>query len=271
MPRILVTNDDGYLSKGLYILYEAVKDLGETRIYSTEMPRSIISHTITINKPLRITRKVHEGYTVYLTDGTPIDALYLAIHLHNYKPDLVVSGVNVGENLTLQHIFYSGTIAVAIEAALNGIPALAFSADIQWFEDFENPKLKKTITIVARQLATHVLKEGLPEGVDLLNINIPNPDRLKPCIKLAKAARKRWTPEYIEYYDTRGRPCYWLKMKPLPPEPRTDVYHHNQGCITITPLNINLNTQTKPERKLEKLAGKIEKQLKNFLQPIKAE
>ncbi len=148
-PRILVSNDDSYLSRGLYLLYESVKDLGEARIYSTEWPRSAVGLSVSFNKPLRLAEVEFMGYKVYVTDGSPIDALHLAIGVHGFKPDLVVSGVNVGENLSMQHTLYSGTVAVAFEAALMGIPALAFSADVGLFNEFEDERLSKAVKAVA--------------------------------------------------------------------------------------------------------------------------
>jgi len=156
--RILITNDDGYTSPGLYILYDAVKDLAEALIFSTEYPRSVIGHAITISRPLRIYRTEVYGYQVVLTDGTPVDVIHLAIEVLGYKPDLVLSGVNVGDNLTLQHIFYSGTVAAAIEASLLGIPAIAFSAQITSFKEFEDPQLRDVILKTVRRLVERVLE-----------------------------------------------------------------------------------------------------------------
>ncbi len=263
MPRILVVNDDSYLSKGLYLLYESVRELGETRIYSTVWPRSGVGHTITFNKPLRLEKTVYMGYEVYVTDGTPIDALHLAIAVHGFNPDVVVSGVNVGENLTLQHVIYSGTLGVAIEAALMGIPSIAFSADVRSHDEFDDPVLVAVVKAVARSIVEWVLEHGLPRGVDLLSVNIPSPRRLRPCVRVACAARRRWKPVYEERLDTRGRPYYWLKTVNLPPEEGTDVYYlEREGCIVVTPLRVDLNARLEG---VEGLASLLEERIEKAL------
>ena len=246
--KILIVNDDSYLSPGLYILYDAVKDLGDVIITSTMLPRSAIGHTISFNKPLRLQKIRFESYDVYVTDGTPIDALHLAISVLNVKPNVVLSGVNVGENLSLQHTYYSGTLAIAIEAALLGIPSIAFSADILLFEDFKNEVLRNVIKVLARELTRYVLNNGLPNNVDLLSVNIPSPSKFNKCVKLTKLAKLRWRAEFEMRYDTRGRPYYWLQTKPIEPAKGTDVYATLvEGCISVTPLSIDINALTSPD------------------------
>jgi len=243
--KILIINDDSYLSPGLYILYDAVKDLGEVIITSTMLPRSAIGHAISFNKPLRLHKIKFESYDVYVTDGTPIDALHLAISVLNFKPTVVLSGVNVGENLSLQHTYYSGTLAIAIEAALLGIPSIAFSADVLLFEDFKDKSLRNIIMILARELTKYVLNNGLPDNVDLLSVNIPSPSKFNKCVKLTKLAKLRWRAEFEMRYDTRGRPYYWLQTKPIEPAKGTDVYATLiEGCVSVTPLSININALT---------------------------
>ncbi len=264
-PRILITNDDCYLSRGLYLLYDAVKELGEARVYSTELPRSAVGHTISFNKPVRLVEKRYLGYRVYVTDGTPIDALHLAMVVHGFTPDLVLSGVNVGENLALQHIFYSGTIAVAVEAALHGIPAVAFSADISGYEEFEDPVFGEAVRRVARALAEHVLSRGMPEGADLLSVNFPSPGSLRGCVRVVRAARLRWRAVYERRLDTRGRPYYWLVTVPVDAEPGTDVYAVTvEGCVSITPLRVDMGGAL-AAGKLEDVAARVEEELRRAL------
>lgn len=243
-PRIIVSNDDSYLSQGLYLLYEAVRGLGEARIYSTEWPRSAVGHSVSFNRPLRLSETSLMGYKVYVTDGSPIDVLHLAVAAHGFRPDLVVSGVNVGENLSIQHIAYSGTIAVAREAALLGIPAIAFSADVNLFEEFRDERLRRTVLTVAGLLAEEVLRHGMPRGVDLISVNIPSPHIMKGCVRVTRAARRRWEPGFEKRIDTRGRPYYWLTPKTLKLEPGTDAHAVlAEGCVSITPLTVDINTQ----------------------------
>jgi len=266
--RILVTNDDSYLSKGLYLLYESVRHLGEARIYSTLWPRSAVGHEVSFNRPLRVTLVKHAGYDVYVVDGSPVDALHLAMAAHEYSPDLVVSGVNVGENLSVQHILYSGTIAVAVEAALMGVPAIAFSADVHLWEEFEDEKMKRMVKAVAGELARQVLERGLPRGVDLLSVNFPGPGNIRGCVRLARAARRRWRPGFERRLDTRGRPYYWLQPTPLSPEPGSDVYTVvAEGCVSITPLHVDMNAPLSPSeaKPLEDIARRVEETLSGEL------
>ncbi|GAB6147797.1 5'/3'-nucleotidase SurE [Stetteria hydrogenophila] len=267
--RILVTNDDSYLSRGLYLLYESVKGLGEARIYSTEWPRSAVGRSVSFNMPLRLAETEFMGYRVYVTDGSPIDAFHLALGVHGFEPDLVVSGVNVGENLSLQHIFYSGTIAVALEAALMGIPAIAFSADVGLFSEFNDKRLSTAVRVVAGGLARHVLEEGMPEGVDVLSVNFPSPRDIRGCVKYTRAARRRWKPAFESRLDTRGRPYYWLQPIPVHGAPGTDVYTVlSEGCISVTPLRLDLNAQpaSSAESRLRGMISEVESELREVLQ-----
>ena len=258
MYKILITNDDSYLSPGLYMLYEAVKDLGDVIVFSTMLPRSALGHVISFNKPLRIFKTKYGDYEVYVTDGTPVDVIHLAINVLNFKPDLVLSGVNVGENLSLQHTFYSGTLAAAIEAAILNIPAIAFSADVPFFDDLRNERLVRIVKEVARTLSNYVLKHGLPRGVDLISVNIPSMNIFKGCIKLTKLARLKWIAKFEKRVDTRGRPYYWLQTIDVEAPKGTDVYVvTNEGCVAITPINIDINAYQRSKDELIRLINEL--------------
>ncbi len=242
MAKILVTNDDSYVSPGLYLLYEAAKDLGEVLPFSTEYPRSAIGHTITFTRPLRVYELTVNGVRVVVTDGTPVDVIHLAIEALGFKPDLVLSGVNVGENLTLQHIFYSGTVGAAIEAALLGIPAIAVSAYVTSFDELKSESIRYMVMNYVKKIARAVIEYGLPKGVDLLNINLPRVEKFRNCVRVVKAARLRWKAGFEKRFDPRGKPYYWLYTKSVNYEPETDTYAVEvEGCIAITPLSIDLN------------------------------
>ncbi len=258
--KVLITNDDSYLSPGLYLLHDAIKDLANTLIISTMLPRSAVGHVISFNKPLRLHKTVHAGREVYVTDGTPVDAIHLAISVLKFKPDLVLSGVNVGENLSLQHTYYSGTLAAAIEAALLGIPAIAFSADVLFYEDFRKPELAEVVKVIARRLTKYVLGNGLPKGTDLLSVNIPSMSKFRYCVKVGRSARLRWVAEFEERLDTRGRPYYWLQTKPIEAPRGTDVYIATvEGCVAITPMNIDVGSVAKVvHEELSNLVRRIE-------------
>ncbi len=260
--KVLVSNDDGYLSPGLYLLADAAEEFGEVFVSSTEYPRSASGREITFSRPLRYVSKVYEGRVIHVTDGTPVDAIHLAIEVSGFNPDLTLSGVNVGDNLSLQHIFYSGTLAVAIESALMGIPSIAFSADVKGFDDFRMPELKGFIKGVIRGVVGYVIKYGLPEGVDLLSVNIPTHG--VGCVRIAKAARIRWRAAYEEGRDPRGRIYFWLYGVKGDVEVGSDVKAFEEGCVTITPLNIDLNA-SKALSKLRGLETSVEEALREVL------
>lgn len=248
---MLVSNDDGYLSPGLYLLAESVKDLGEVVIASTEFPRSATGREITFNRPLRLLKKKWLNWNVYVTDGTPIDSLHLVIEILKFKPDIVLSGINVGDNLSLQHIFYSGTVAIAIEAALMGIPSIAFSSDVESFEDFEKESFKNITTLISRKIVEYVSRKGLPSVVDVLSVNIPV--RFRNCVRVVRATKTRWEASYRKSVDPRGREYYWLAGIRSVAEPESDVSLFEEGCVTITPLKINLNVDHETLAKLSEL------------------
>jgi len=237
--RLLVLNDDSYLSPGLYLLAESVLDLGEVLITSTEAPRSATGREITFSKPLRYVRKEWYGWEVYVTDGTPVDALHLAIEVRGFTPDVVLSGVNIGDNLSLQHIFYSGTVGIAIEAALMGIPAIAFSSSVDSYEGFRDVRFRGVVRGVANALVKYVLTNGMPEGVDVLSVNIPI--NYRGCVEVVRAARLRWRASYRRVVDPRGREYLWLNGIKGEAGEDTDVRKFEDGCVTITPLRIDLN------------------------------
>lgn len=257
--KVLISNDDSYLSPGLYIIYESIKDLyDEVLIVSTQYPKSATGREITFNKPLRLYKTKYLGYEVFVTDGSPIDALHLAVEILGFKPDLLISGVNVGENLSLQHIFYSGTVGLAIEAALMSIPALAISADVYEFSDFNDQRLQEIISRLLKNLLMNIEKLGFPEGVDVLTVNIPRMDSFGNCYRVVRAARLRWRARYKIDRDVRGNLCYWLQSEPGASEVDTDIYSfENEKCVTITPITVDLNAKPETMRQVERLIGPL--------------
>ena len=162
--RILVSNDDGYFSEGLQALVEAVSPLGEVWVVAPDREQSAASHAISLHRPLRI-KEVRARW--FAVDGTPADCAYLAINhlLKDDRPVLMVSGINHGANLA-EDIMYSGTVAAAMEGALLGVPAIAFSLVARRSFDFA-PAAR-----FARSLVSSALSRPLPPRM-LLNVNIP--------------------------------------------------------------------------------------------------
>lgn len=230
---ILVTNDDGVSSAGLRALADAMRKLGTVCIVAPEREQGAVGHSITLHKPLRLSRIAKD---VYAVNGTPSDCVVLAVtQLFRKPPDLVVSGINRGVNLG-DDVTYSGTVSAALEGTLLGVPSLAISQ-----EGTRNFQFK-TAAYYARQIARTVLERGLPEET-FLNVNIP--DRLRasiPGVRLTSLSRRRFENPVVEKVDPRGRQYYWIAGTRVSWErhPPSDHEAVRQGMVSITPLHIDV-------------------------------
>ena len=268
-PRILVTNDDGVHSPGLRLLYEAVRDLGKVYVLAPETPKSASGLGITLHKPLRLTKiKLWNGVPVYMTNGTPSDVIYLALEELSPRIDLVVSGVNIGDNTSIQVILSSGTIGAAAQAALLGIMGIAFSANVSDASELEeDAETWRNMKRVIRRIVNWVLEHGIPDEADLLSVNFPRRVTQETRAKMAPAARVKFLQKVSILYDPRGNKYYWLYGTLVDPEPGTDVYVvHKERAIAITPLTLDLNLRNeewkRAEAKLKPLLGEIEEELR---------
>lgn len=268
-PRILVTNDDGVHSTGLRLLYEAVKPLGRVYVLAPEASRSACGLGLTLNQPLRITRiGFWDNTPVYVTNGVPGDVVYLALEALSPHFDLVVSGINIGDNTSLQAVLASGTIGAAVQAALANIPAASFSIDITDATELEEDRETwNNVLRVARTVALWILQHGLPQGVDILNINFPRHVNSSTRVKVATMARTKFTQKVTSSMDPWGRKIYWLYGSMTSLEPGTDVYTvHVEKAIALTPLTLDFNMHKSSwetvETVLDSLAKLLEKSLK---------
>ena len=173
----MVSNDDGVTSPGIVALADAASSLGSVMIIGPDGEQSAAGMSLTFHRPLRVT-KVHVGRTVaYAVSGSPADSTMIGLHsILPRKPDAVISGINLGENVTIQDVFASGTVAAALSAALMGIPAIAFSMEIPPNKMVVHGKKDPSFSIPARiaaEILREVLEEGMPKGADLLNVNFP--------------------------------------------------------------------------------------------------
>jgi 5'-nucleotidase len=232
--NILVTNDDGIASPALYGLREELASLGRVFIVAPDRDQSATSHSLTLYRPMRIDR---QGEDVYAIDGTPTDCVLAATHgLLPVAPDLVVSGVNRGPNMG-DDVFYSGTIAAAIEGALQGLPALALSlvtaagpADFSYACRF------------ARSLVDTVIERGMPPK-SVLNVNVPaRPAAEIQGVKITKLGQRAYDDSLIERVDPRGRTYYWIggDAPVWQPNPESDYLAVHEGYVSVTPLHLDL-------------------------------
>lgn len=243
-PRILLTNDDGVRSPGLRQAYEELCQLGDVTVVAPVDQRSGTSHMLTLETPLRAHRLV--DLPGWMVDYTPVDCVKLAIkQLLPSKPDLVVSGINYGWN-TGHLVHYSGTVAAAKEALLNGVPALASSLCC-----WDKPADFATAARLTRQVAERLLANPLPPAT-LLNVNIPD-------LPAAEVKGFRWTRQctqtlvdtYDRREDPRKRPYYWLTgaLVGMTGEgPDDDVGAVREGWVALTPLSIDWTGRQALER-----------------------
>ncbi len=209
-PLILVTNDDGITAPGLRKLIHILNRMGDVFVVAPDSPQSGMGHAITVNNTLFVEPvNIDDGPQIeYTCSGTPADCVKLAVNeLLNKKPDLCVSGINHGSNSSI-NVIYSGTMSAAVEAGIEGIPAIGFSLlDYSWNADFSH--LEKTVESVVR----NVLEKGLPEGV-VLNVNIPkNTGKPLRGVRICRQANAFWKEEFDKRVNPHGREYYWLTGK----------------------------------------------------------
>jgi 5'-nucleotidase len=229
-PLILLANDDGIQSRGLRALAERLGDLGDLLVVAPDRERSATSHAFTMDRPLRV-EEVRPGW--FAVDGTPVDCVYIGLlRLAPRRPALVVSGINHGHNLGAD-VFYSGTVACAVEAAIRGVPAMAMSLDHHALADFG------PAAAFAHALSRALLVEGLPEGT-LLNVNVPpGPARRYRFTRLGKRLYRDCVDERA---DLRGRRYYWLGGPAIGVGDiaGSDGDAISRGLVSVTPLGLDL-------------------------------
>lgn len=235
--EILITNDDGIYSEGIFALYDSLRKSGNVTVVAPDTQRSAVGHAITLTDPLRVSEVRRRGvFFGYSTSGTPADCVKLAIRAIMKKtPDLVFSGINLGAN-TGYNILYSGTVSGATEGALLGIPSIAISLDTFIKPDFS------CAAAFARKLAGLARKNRLPAGT-LLNVNVPavRPDRIKG-VSVTRQSRTSFNDRFDKRTDPHGQMYYWLtgKFSQRDDHPGSDVTAVKSGRISITPIQFDL-------------------------------
>lgn len=238
-PLILVTNDDGITAPGIRALISVMKELGEVVVVAPDSPQSATGHAITINNTLHINKiDIDPDVEIeYSCSGTPVDCVKFAVsEILKRKPDLCVSGINHGSNSSI-NVIYSGTMSAAVEAGIEGIPAIGFSLlDYNWDADFE--PIKSSI----KKITEEVLENGLPEGV-ILNVNFPKlkENEIKG-IKICRQAKAMWQERFDKRQTPMGRDYYWLtgKFVNLDNGEDTDEWALAHGYISVVPVQFDL-------------------------------
>ena len=236
--KILLTNDDGFDSPGIHALFEALSKIHNVTMIAPKTEKSVVSHSLTLHKPLRI-HKISDFH--YTTSGTPVDCVYLGINeiMKNDKPDIVISGINKGENLA-EDVFFSGTVGAAREGAILGFPSYAVSLAFG-----KNHKPKKLIWDTAVQALLHVLEKNgkkIPKYTTL-NINAPNMEFAKiKGYKETKLGFRRYSSTVIKRDDNRGSPYFWIGGKYLGYDKKvksSDCDAVEKGFVSVSPLHLD--------------------------------
>ncbi|MBI4279140.1 MAG: 5'/3'-nucleotidase SurE [Armatimonadetes bacterium] len=239
--RVLVTNDDGIHSPGLLALVHAVSAVAETFVVAPEQERSATGHAITLHKPLRVVRTSIPDVAAeaWATNGTPADCVALGIlDLLDRRPDVVISGINMGANLG-RDITYSGTVSGAMEGAIFGIPSIAISL-AGWKDTHYD-----VAASFAVRLATLIVERGLPRDT-LLNVNVPNvPREALAGVAITRQGRRRYLSRLEKRVDPRGRTYYWLTGEPGAPgeEEGMDSAAVARGFISVTPIQMEMTDE----------------------------
>ncbi len=230
-PLVLLSNDDGYTSRGIRTMREALLTFADVVVCAPETEQSATSHSLTLHRPLRL-REVEPG--IFAIDGTPADCVYVALHggrVLPRPPDVVVSGLNHGLNLG-QDVFYSGTVAAAREGALRGIPALATSAHPK--ADFE------ASCKMATDLARALVATRVPGPATLLNFNVPK--GWNGAVRSARLGARVYD-EVVDFrVDPRGREYFWLGGPGVSHrhDPGSDTAAYDEGVASVTALRLDL-------------------------------
>jgi 5'-nucleotidase len=231
--HILVSNDDGYFSPGIAALAQAMAEFGQVTVVAPEADRSGASNSLTLDRPLYV-RQSASGF--HYVNGTPTDCVHVAVTgFLQQRPDLVVSGINNGQNVA-EDTLYSGTVAAAMEGYLLGIPSVAFSLADRGFDHLE------TAAMVAKRVVQGLLKRPFSEP-RLLNVNIPSvqPSDLKGLV-LSRLGRRHFAQPVVTASSPRGETMYWVG----PPGgqrdagPGTDFHALANGYASVTPLRVDL-------------------------------
>lgn len=237
--RILVSNDDGYLAKGINSLVEVLREFGDVDVFAPHKGRSGQGCAITSEVPVKLTPITDDRdapVQIYACTGTPCDCVKAAIDGRMVEYDLVVGGINHGDNSAV-NAHYSGTMGVVLEGCMKGIPSIAFSlcshdADADFTPTYD----------VIRRIVAKVLEKGLPKG-SCLNVNFPDSPSYAG-IKVCRQAMGRWINEWEVKDDPRGSNGKWLFLTGEfvvdDTDPEADRVALDNNYVTITPISIDM-------------------------------
>lgn len=246
-PLILISNDDGYHSKGIRGLVSMVKDFADVLVCAPESARSGYSCAFSAEPPLRLKRRhnMGEDVEVWSCNGTPVDCVKLAVDqfCRDRKPDMILGGINHGDNSTV-NAHYSGTMGVAMEGCMKNIPSIAFSNC-----NYDPEAEQDNLTDYVRKIVKKVLAEGLPKGV-CLNVNFPNRQTFEG-VKACRMTYGQWVNEIVKEHHPRGYDYYWVVGQYRNEEPNAedgDQWAIDHGYVAITPTTMDLTAYEMMEK-----------------------
>jgi 5'-nucleotidase len=238
--KILISNDDGYQAPGIVALYEALKDIADVEVIAPEHNNSAKSNALTLHSPLYVHRAAN-GFRY--VNGTPADCVHIALSgLLDYRPDLVVSGINNGANMGDDTI-YSGTVGAAMEGYLFGVPAIAFSQVERDWGHLQSAAHK------AREVVLSMHQQHMVTRTPwLLNVNIPNlPLEQIGSLRICRLGKRHAAEKIIQQQSPRGETMFWIGAAgPVMDDAEgTDFHATAQGHVAVTPLQVDLTDHAK--------------------------
>lgn len=246
--KILISNDDGVHAPGLFQLAQALSHVADITVVAPDRNRSGVSNSLTLENPLRVVTTANGYFSV---NGTPTDCVHLAVTgLLKEVPDIVVSGINEGGNLS-DDVLYSGTVAAATEGRFLGLPSIAISL-IGRCEHYD------TAAQIAKILVLQLREQPLTTNT-ILNVNVPDlPFSELRGIQVTRLGTRHIAEPTIKSQDPRGRKIFWVGLPGLEQDagPGTDFYAVHSGYVSVTPLQLDLTHY------------KIMDELSNWVKPL---
>jgi len=236
-PYLLITNDDGIAAPGIHALVQELLKIAEVVVVAPDSEKSAVGHAITLSDPIRVTCfKKANHWVGHAVSGTPSDCVKIAVGaLLDRRPDMVISGINLGSNAGI-NVIYSGTVSAATEGTILGIPSIAVSL-ATYTEPIFEPAAR-----FASQMVRIVLSKGLPDGT-LLNINVPNlPESEIKGVRITRQGMANFAETFDKRVDPRNRVYYWMNgvKEELQAEDDVDDEALKNGIISITPVKYDL-------------------------------
>ena len=236
-PLILISNDDGYMAKGINSLIDMLRDIADLFVCAPDAARSGYACAFSATQYLRLEqRRKEEGLEVWSSNGTPVDCVKLALNqfFTDRNPDMIIGGINHGDNASV-NTHYSGTMGVTLEGCMKYIPSVAFSL-CDYREDADFEPLRPYI----RMITSKILAEGLPQGV-CLNVNFPLGDF--KGVRICRMAHGTWYDECVKEHHPRGYDYFWMVGRYRNDEPEaedTDNWALTHGYVAITPTQYDV-------------------------------